>query len=157
VWGKLVVNAAINPLTALLRVPNGELLATPSTRALMGVIAQETAKVARSIGIDLPYPDPIEMVRAVARRTASNYSSMLKDVMRGSPTEVDSINGAIVRTGETTQMPVEVNRTLWMLVKALEPGQNLDLEIMKVSKPYRGAAAKGIPAHPKRQPVRITD
>jgi 2-dehydropantoate 2-reductase len=124
VWGKLVINAAINPLTALLRVPNGVLLLKPSTRALMGVVANETATVASSLGIQLPNEDPVGMVEEVARRTATNYSSMLKDVLRGSPTEIDSINGAIVRVGETLETPVQANLTLWHLVKALEPSQD---------------------------------
>ena len=58
VWGKLIVNAAINPLTALLRVKNGELLANPPARALMGELASETATVADALGVKLPFLDP---------------------------------------------------------------------------------------------------
>jgi 2-dehydropantoate 2-reductase len=118
-WGKLAINAAINPLTALLRVPNGELLNRPTARNLMGITAREAAAVAVARGIRLPYPDPVVAVETIARRTAENYSSMLRDVMRGAPTEVDSINGAIVNAGEVTKVPTPVNRTLWQLVKAL--------------------------------------
>lgn len=118
-WGKLVINASINPLTALLRVPNGELLKRSTARNLMGVIARETASVAVARGIRLPYPDPVVAVETIARRTAENYSSMLRDVMRGAPTEVDSINGAIVNAGEITKVPTPVNRTMWQLVKAM--------------------------------------
>ena len=57
-WGKLVINAAINPLTALMRVPNGELLRRPSARALMGEAAREAAQVAAAKAIKLPYADP---------------------------------------------------------------------------------------------------
>lgn len=118
-WGKLVINASINPLTALLRVPNGELLKRSTARNLMGVTARETASVAVARGIRLPYPDPVVAVETIARRTAENYSSMLRDVMRGAPTEVDSINGAIVNAGEITKVPTPVNRTMWQLVKAM--------------------------------------
>lgn len=118
-WGKLVINASINPLTALLRVPNGELLKRSTARDLMGITARETASVAVARGIRLPYPDPVVAVETIARRTAENYSSMLRDIMRGAPTEVDSINGAIVNAGEVTKVPTPVNRTLWQLVKAL--------------------------------------
>jgi 2-dehydropantoate 2-reductase len=118
-WGKLVINASINPLTALLRVPNGELLNRPTARNLMGITARETAAVAVARGVRLPYPDPVVAVETIARRTAENYSSMLSDVMRGAPTEIDSINGAIVDAGEVTKVPTPVNRTLWQLVKAL--------------------------------------
>ena len=118
-WGKLVINSAINPLTALLRVPNGELLSRPTARNLLGITARETAAVAVARGVRLPYPDPVVAVETIARRTAENYSSMLRDVLRGAPTEIDSINGAIVKAGEETKVPTPVNRTLWQLVKAL--------------------------------------
>jgi 2-dehydropantoate 2-reductase len=119
-WGKLVINAAINPLTALLNVPNGELLARPQARSLMGAAAKEAAAVAAAQGILLPYPDPAAAAESVAARTAANLSSMLQDVLRGSPTEIDAISGAVVRAGEAASLPVPVNRTLWNLVKAME-------------------------------------
>ncbi len=118
-WGKLVINASINPLTALLRVTNGELLVRKPARNLMGITARETAAVAVARGIRLPYPDPVVAVETIARRTAENYSSMLRDVIRGAETEIDSINGAIVNAGEETNVPTPVNRTLWQLIKAL--------------------------------------
>jgi 2-dehydropantoate 2-reductase len=117
-WGKLVINAAINPLTALLEVPNGELLERPSARLLMAEIACEAAAAAGALGIRLPYPDPAAAAEAVALRTAANRSSMLQDVQRGAPTEIDAICGAIVKTGEQVGVPVPVNHTLWKLVKA---------------------------------------
>lgn len=118
-WGKLVINAAINPLTAILRVPNGELLARPSARALMSSVAREAAAVAVAKGVDLPYPDPVVAAESIARRTAENRSSMLQDVTRGAPTEIDAITAAIVRAGEETGVPTPVNRALWMLVKGV--------------------------------------
>jgi 2-dehydropantoate 2-reductase len=119
-WGKLVINAAINPVTALLNVPNGELLKDPAAHALLQAAAREAAAVAAACGARLPYPDAILAVESVAQRTAANYSSMLRDVQRGSPTEIDAISGAIVRAGEETGIATPVNRTLWQLVKALE-------------------------------------
>jgi 2-dehydropantoate 2-reductase len=120
-WGKLVINAAINPITALLRIPNGELLERPEARELMQAAALEAAAVARTRGIELPYPDPVEAAENVARRTAANLSSMLQDVMRCAPTEIDAICGAIVREGEQAGVDTPVNRTLWKLVKGFEP------------------------------------
>jgi 2-dehydropantoate 2-reductase len=122
-WGKLVINAAINPLTALLRIPNGELLERPDARTLLRSAAQETASVAASLGIDLPYPDPIAAVEDTAYRTAPNFSSMLQDVQRGTPTEIDAICGAVVRAGETAGIPTPINRTFWHLIQALHPPQ----------------------------------
>jgi 2-dehydropantoate 2-reductase len=119
VWGKLVVNAAINPLTALLRIKNGELLERPSARALMGELACEAAAVAETLGVALPFPGPERAAEEVARRTAENTSSMLQDVLRGAPTEIDVINGAVVHWGEKKNVPTPVNRVMWSLVKAL--------------------------------------
>lgn len=118
VWGKLVINAAINPLTALLGVPNGELLQRPTARQLMHRAAEEAARVAKAQGIELPYPDPIEMVETVAQRTAGNLSSMLQDVRRGAPTEVDAICGAVVRAARIVELPTPTLELLWLLVRA---------------------------------------
>lgn len=118
-WGKLIINAAINPLTALLGLTNGELLGSPSARALMSAVAREAAAVAVAQGISLPYPDPVVAAENIAQRTAENRSSMLRDVLRHAPTEIDAINGAIVQAGEQTEVPTPINRTLWQLVRAL--------------------------------------
>jgi len=119
VWSKLAVSSAINPLTALLRVKNGELLELPSARALMGELARETAAVAKTLGVVLPFPGPELTAEEVAQRTAENQSSMLQDVLRGAPTEIDAINGAVVRLAEENNLKVPVNRTVWSLVKAI--------------------------------------
>lgn len=116
VWGKLVVNSAINPLTALFQIPNGKLLESPPAREMMGALARETAQVAAMQGIGLPFPDPVAAVEEVARRTAANFSSMYQDVLRGAPTEIDAINGAVARLGGE-QAPL--NRAMWQLVRAL--------------------------------------
>lgn len=118
VWGKLIINAGINPLTALLEVPNGALLEDPHARALMGAAAEEAALVAQAYGARLPFNDPVRQVEDVAKRTAKNHSSMLQDIVRGAPTEIDAINGAIAREGERLGLKVPVNWTLWRLVRA---------------------------------------
>jgi 2-dehydropantoate 2-reductase len=118
-WRKLVINAAINPLTALLRVPNGGLLESPAARWLMGALAEETAAVARALGLELDIPSPALFAEEVARRTAQNLSSMLQDVLRGAPTEIDAICGAIARQGAARGVPVPFNTAMWYLVRAL--------------------------------------
>jgi 2-dehydropantoate 2-reductase len=118
-WGKLTINAAINPLTALLRVKNGELLAIPPARELMRSLARETALIAESLGVALPFSDPERAVEEVAQDTAENASSMLQDVLRGAQTEVDVINGVVVRTGKKNHIPTPVNQVIWSLVTAL--------------------------------------
>jgi 2-dehydropantoate 2-reductase len=119
IWGKLVVNAAINPLSALLRVKNGELLERPSARKLMGTLALETARVAQAENIQLPFEDPVKMAEDVARKTAANTSSMLQDVLRDAPTEIDAICGAVVKTAEKHGIETPINRVCWLLIKAL--------------------------------------
>lgn len=117
-WGKLAVNAGINPLTALLRVPNGALLEDPHARAVMGQAAREAASVAAARGVRLPYPDPVAQVETVAERTGANHSSMLQDIERGAPTEIDAINGAVARAAEDIGVAAPLNWTLWHLVRA---------------------------------------
>jgi len=119
IWGKLVINAAINPLTALLRVPNGKLLESLSAREMMSTLATETAQVAAAEKIRLPFPDPIAAVEEVARKTYSNHSSMLQDVLRGAPTEIDAICGAVVRVAKKHNIEAPANWTCWKLVKAM--------------------------------------
>ena len=119
IWGKLVINSAINPLTALLRVPNGELLERPSARELMRTLAQETAQVAQAENINLPFADPAAAAEEVARRTGTNRSSMLQDIQRGAPTEIDAICGAVVARGEARGIETPFNRACRDLVRAL--------------------------------------
>ena len=122
VWGKLAVNAAINPLTALLRVPNGFLAGHDGARALMGQAAAEVAAVAQAQGIALPYPDAAARALAVAQATAANHSSMLQDVLRGAPTEIEAICGAVVDYGARLGVPTPLNRALLALVRRAEQG-----------------------------------
>jgi 2-dehydropantoate 2-reductase len=116
VWSKLVVNTALNPLTALLRVPNGVLLERAGARALMAGLANETAAVALALGVELPFADAAAAAEAVAQRTATNRSSMLQDVQRGARTEIDAICGAVVRAGEQAGVPTPLNRVMWQLL-----------------------------------------
>jgi 2-dehydropantoate 2-reductase len=118
-WGKLVINAAINPLTALLRVPNGQLLERPSARRMMSSLAHETAQVASAEKIHLPFTDPIAAAEDVARKTGANHSSMFQDVLRGAPTEIDAICGAVVKAAQKHHIHTPANWVCWNLVKAL--------------------------------------
>jgi len=120
VWGKLVINVGINALTAILRVPNGQLLEVAPARQLMAQAVEEAAAVAEALGIALPYPDPVARTEEVCRATAANRSSMLADVLRGSPTEIDVINAVIVREGERLGLETPVNSVLVSLIKAVE-------------------------------------
>jgi 2-dehydropantoate 2-reductase len=126
VWGKLVVSCAVNPITALLHVPNGALLEPEAKAAweLAGEAAVEAARVAQAAGIGLPYADPRLELQRVLQRTAGNRSSMLQDVESSRPTEIDAITGAVVAEAERRRVPVPVNRVLLALVHTLSFGRD---------------------------------
>jgi 2-dehydropantoate 2-reductase len=119
IWSKLIINASINPLTALLQVSNGELLKSSSARALMHALAEEAAAVASSENVKLVDRDLSAMVEEVALKTAANHSSMFQDIKRGAPTEIDAICGAVARVGRQNDIPTPINLACWQLVQAL--------------------------------------
>lgn len=120
VWGKLLVNVGINPLTAFCNIPNGKLVELEGARKLMKMLVSESEAVARARGIELPYHDAFKKVEEVARATGANRSSMLQDIDRGRNTEIDFINGAIVREGRKIGVPTPYNEVVTLLIKALE-------------------------------------
>jgi 2-dehydropantoate 2-reductase len=126
VWGKLVVSSSINPITALLRIKNGELLERPQARELAGKLADETSTVANHLGIELPFINPVQATEEVAKKTAANFSSMLQDVMHGRQTEIDAINGAVVRVAEENELDAPFNRIFWSLLKAISVRGNIE-------------------------------
>ncbi len=123
IWGKLAANAGVNPLTALLEIPNGELLAESQRTRFMEAAAREVQAVAAAQHIRLPYPDVAAHVRDVARVTGENISSMLQDMRRRVPTEIDAICGAVVRHGARLNVPTPVNAALLSLIRDKERGQ----------------------------------
>ena len=84
----------------------------------MAELARETALVAEAQNIRLGFENPAEAVEEVTRQTSSNISSMLQDLRRGAPTEIDAICGAISQMGETFSVPTPKNKTCWQLVKS---------------------------------------
>ncbi|MBN2983358.1 2-dehydropantoate 2-reductase [Cohnella algarum] len=115
---KLLVNAVVNPLTALLRLRNGELSATADRRSLMRAVYEESAAILAPYGLR----DPELLWREVldvCEGTAANRSSMLQDVLAGRPTEIDAINGAIARMGSAIGRSASWNEKLAALVKAI--------------------------------------
>jgi len=119
VWRKLAINAGINPLTAILGVANGEVVRRPDARQVLTCLVAEVCQAAASLGIELDPARTINSVETVARNTAANYSSMLQDIRRGGPTEVDAINGAVVRAGQAAGIDMPFNQAMVLLVNAM--------------------------------------
>lgn len=115
-WEKIIINCAINPVTALFDQPNGALVHDPALRQIAGAIACEALRVARAHGVTLTEAEAVARVEAVACKTAQNISSMLQDVRRGRPTEIDYINGAVVREGRRFGIPTPLNLLLTKLI-----------------------------------------
>ena len=118
-WEKLAVNAGINAVTALARLPNGALVEGPG-EPLARAAAAETQRVARTTGVDLEGAP--ERAISVAETTAANSSSMRQDVEAGRRTEIDAINGYVLDRAEN---PVPVNATLARLVRSWERERGL--------------------------------
>jgi 2-dehydropantoate 2-reductase len=120
IWGKLIINVGINALSAITRLKNGRLPELSSTRLIMEEAVKEAVAVAEAKDIQLPYPDPLSRVLDVCLSTAGNVASMLQDVLKERETEVDFINGAIVREGKIAGIQTPVNVTLTSLVQTLQ-------------------------------------
>ncbi len=120
IWGKLVINVGINALTGITGLKNGQLADYDETKEVLAMAVEEAVAVADAAGVTLPYTDPVDKVLVIAVATAENRSSMLQDLAGGRMTEIDAINGAIVREGFRRGVPTPVNKTLTMLIKTLE-------------------------------------
>lgn len=120
IWSKLIINVGINALTALTGLPNGRLLDFSDCKTLMEDLVAEAVTVAERKGVHLTYADPLQMVYQVAEKTGGNRSSMLQDFDRQRRSEIDFINGAIVREAETAGLEVPVNRAVTLLVRVLD-------------------------------------
>jgi 2-dehydropantoate 2-reductase len=118
-WKKLFVNVGINAITALTGLRNGQLLDRKATRQLMQDVVSEAIAVAEAHFIKVP-DDIQEHVKQVAKATASNRSSMGQDVDSRRPTEIDAINGYIVRKAREVGIAVPVNQTLVRLVQTVQ-------------------------------------
>ena len=119
-WSKLLINGGINPLTGITGLRNGELLDYEETRAIMQRTVNEAKAVVDRKGIHLIYPNHLQKVEAVCQATARNISSMLQDVQNKKKTEMDYINGAILREGKKLSLDMPINQALINLIHLLE-------------------------------------
>lgn len=120
IWDKLLVNVGINALTGISRLTNGDLLSQPELISIMEDAVEEGLELAQAKGVELTETDPFEHTRRVCELTSKNKSSMLQDIMNNKKTEIDMINGAIVREGAKIGLKMPVNKTLTGLIKYFE-------------------------------------
>ena len=118
-WAKLVVNCAYNALSAITQLPYGRLVKGEGVPAIMQDVVDECLAVARAAGVTVP-GDLLKAVPQIAQTMPGQFSSTAQDLARGKPTEIDHLNGFVVRKGEALGIATPVNRLLLALVKLLE-------------------------------------
>ena len=119
-WGKLMINIAINPITAIMRIKNGQIIKNPYLVEIMRQSVGEALNVFEKLGIGALISDPVERIEQVCCATSENISSMLQDIKAGRRTEIDYLNGAVVEYGIKVGIPTPVNKILTCLVRSLE-------------------------------------
>jgi len=118
-WAKLVLNCAFNALSAAVRMPYGRLFESPGVPPLMRIVVDECLAVARADGVTVP-GDVWAEVERIARTMPAQFSSTAQDLARGKPSEIDHLNGFILRRAEARALAVPANRALHTIVKLLE-------------------------------------
>jgi 2-dehydropantoate 2-reductase len=122
-WSKLIINCAYNALSAITQLPYGRLVQGPGIEAVMHAAVDEALAVAQAGGVRV-LGDAWGQVQAIARTMATQFSSTAQDLAGGKRSEIDYLNGHVVRQGERLGIPTPVNRTLQALVKTLEAKQS---------------------------------
>lgn len=120
-WLKLVTNCVYNPLSAVAQVAYGPMMGMPGTRELVADVLAECTAVACALGVTLP-ADLMVRVMGVAARMPAQKSSTAQDLARGKITEIDYLNGYVVREGTRLGIPTPANRALQVMVKLAELG-----------------------------------
>src|ERR1700757_809115 len=118
-WTKLIFNASTNPVGSLTLLHHGAATRFPPTGALFNDLIAEGEAVAKALGIEL-HGDPRQLVQKGANAPGKHRASMLQDVLAKRQTEVDFMNGAIVKWGEQAHVPTPLNKAVWELMKGLE-------------------------------------
>ena len=118
-WMKLVVNCAYNAISAIAQLPYGEMVKGTGIPETMRDVIAETLAVAKAKGVVMP-ADTLERVMKIAGAMPAQYSSTAQDLARAKRTEIDHLNGYVMRAGESLGVPVPVSRALFALVRLLE-------------------------------------
>lgn len=119
-WSKLLLNCAYNAISALAQAPYARLAALPDVRAVQRAVVQEVIAVAAADGIALALEPALAAVDRIAATMPQQLSSTAQDVARRKPSEIDQLNGFVVRRGRALGVPTPVNQTLHALVKLIE-------------------------------------
>jgi 2-dehydropantoate 2-reductase len=119
-WTKLIFNAALNAISAVVHATYGAIVAIPEPRETVRQLVDECVAVARAAGVSLPESDYVQTVWRFAERVGPIYSSTAQDLERGKRTEIDALNGFVVRRGADLGVPTPVNQSLLALVKLRE-------------------------------------
>jgi 2-dehydropantoate 2-reductase len=119
VWNKLLINSVINPLTSILKIPNGHLTSSPFLLQLMSSLHKEGLAAAKASGIQVS-EDLWDQLIAVCDKTAANFSSMLQDVLAGRTTEIDWINGSLIQLAAQKGLSLPTHKAVFQMVKAME-------------------------------------
>jgi 2-dehydropantoate 2-reductase len=119
-WCMVITYSAINPVSAILQVPNGSLTSKMESITLMKRLLDEGRAVADACSIELVYPDLYELVFDACEKSAHNLSSMLQDILNEIPTEIAAQNGAICRYAEESGVSVPTHSTMVELIRLLE-------------------------------------
>ena len=122
-WRKLVVNCACNAISALAQAPYGVMAALPAVRELQAAVVREAVAVARAEGQALDEAEMLAAVDRVARLMATQRSSTAQDLARGRTSEIDHLNGEVLRAGARHGIPTPANQALVALVKLQEAMQ----------------------------------
>ena len=118
-WMKLVVNCAYNAISAIAQLPYGEMVKGAGIPETMRDVIAETLAVAKAKGVVMP-ADTLERVMKIAGAMPAQYSSTAQDLARAKRTEIDHLNGYVMRAGESLGVPTPVSRALFALVRLLE-------------------------------------
>jgi 2-dehydropantoate 2-reductase len=118
-WAKLVVNCAYNALSAITQLPYGKMIEGAGVRETMRDVVEETLAVAKASGVRMA-TDMLARTYKIAEAMPTQFSSTAQDLARGKPTEIDHLNGYVVRRGAELGVPTPANRALHALVKLLE-------------------------------------
>ncbi len=128
IWAKVILNAAVNPVTALLGLRTGALLDNEMLEGALRLVVEESVAIAAAYGVAVAAEDILTTIRIIAEATPDNKPSMLQDLERGRRTEIDAINGALIARAREHDIPCPANELLALMVRAAEAPAELDLK-----------------------------